>query len=58
MIDYSGPEFLGIFLIGFPAFLFLTICLQKGIYWMMEDFKDEEIWHTEAHIFHHRSGSF
>lgn len=42
MINYTIAEFLGLFLIGFPVFLFLTILLFWGLRQMLEKFFEEE----------------
>ncbi len=50
MINYGIAEFLGIFLIGFPIYVFLTCLLPKGLFWIVENFFIDE---TNKNIFHH-----
>jgi hypothetical protein len=58
MINYSLSDFLGLFLIGFPTFLYLTFALQKGIMTLLKrqflsgEAPDEV---RETHIVHHRA---
>jgi len=53
MINYSLPEFLGIFLIFVPTILFLNTLISKGFYSFIQpffDYKDkEEIFHHHIH---------
>jgi len=52
MIDYTSAEFLGLFLIGFPLFFYLTMIIFRGIYSVIENFLGEKnIFH---HHFHYR----
>lgn len=52
MINYTIAEFLGLFLIAFPFFFFVTILMIRGVFWLIEDFFDgpENI----LHIFHYK----
>lgn len=42
MINYTIAEFLGLFLIGFPVFLFLTILLFWGLRQLLNRFFEED----------------
>lgn len=53
MIDYSLPEFLGIFLIFVPTILFLNALLSKGFYSFIENFFDEKDDFDTHNFFHH-----
>jgi len=50
IIDYTIAEFLGIFLIYLPVFVFLTTLFWKGIFWIIEKFFEDE---TTKNFFHH-----
>lgn len=49
MIDYTIKEFLGIFLIGFPTFVFATIIWLRGLNWLFEHLMGD----LKENIFHH-----
>lgn len=50
MIDYTIAEFLGIFLIGLPVFIFFFALLFRGLFWIVENFFEDP---TKKSIFHH-----
>jgi len=52
MIDYTITEFLGLFLIAFPFFFFVTILIIRGIFWVIESFFDDP--KDTLHIFHYK----
>lgn len=50
MINYTIAEFLGIFLVGFPAMLYVVVALFRGVFWIVEIFFVDP---TIKNIFHH-----
>jgi len=55
MINYTIAEFLGLFLIAFPFFFFVTILIIRGVFWLIEDFfVDDTIKNVFHHHFHYR----
>jgi len=50
MINYTIAEFLGLFLIAFPFVFFITILIFRGLFWLIENFFEDE---TDKSIFHH-----
>jgi hypothetical protein len=56
MENYGPAEFLGIFLVGFPALIFLICLLPKGLFWMVEIFfVDDTIKNFFHHHFHYKA---
>ena len=53
MTEYTLSDFLGIFLIFLPTFLFLTFLFQKGLYGFLENFFDEKDDFDTKNFFHH-----
>jgi len=49
-LNFGLSEFLGIFLVGFPAFIFLTTIFQRGILGIFKHL--EPLPHLDP-IFHH-----
>jgi predicted CDP-diglyceride synthetase/phosphatidate cytidylyltransferase len=52
MTEYTLSDFLGIFLVFIPAYAYLTLVLQKGIYGMIEEFFDTDS-NEKKNFFHH-----
>ena len=53
MTEYTLSDFLGIFLIFFPTFIFLTLVFQKGLYGLVENYFTSKDDYDEKNFFHH-----
>lgn len=50
ILDYTIAEFLGTWLIGYPIFIYFSVVIFKGLFWLIENFFEDD---TKKNFFHH-----
>lgn len=56
ILNFKLSDFLGIFLIVVPLYVFLTTILLRGINWIVEDFTEPDKKNIFHHHFHYKAG--